>query len=254
MRPGRVEAYLNRRIDEEGAIHLALIDPDRTSPEEARRIAEICRRAGSSAIMVGGSIGVSEAIMDEVVLAVKGVGLPVIVFPSGATTLSRHADAIWFMALLNSSNTYYLVDAQMMGAALVKKYGLEAIPMGYIVVDNQSAVGFIGQARPIPLNKPEIVSLYALTAQYLGMRFVYLEGGSGAKRPIPPEVVSTVKRAVDIRVVVGGGIRGREDAERLVRAGADIVVTGTVIEEDAERALPEIVEGVREGARLRGTG
>ncbi len=252
MKIGKVESYLLRKINEEGAIHLALIDPDKTSPEEAKRIANFCKHAGSAAIMVGGSIGVSEAIMDEVVMAVKNAGLPTIIFPSGATTLTRHADAIWFMSLLNSTNTYYLIDAQMMGAAIVRKYQLEAIPMGYIVVSGDSTVGFVGQVRPIPLSRPEIISLYALTAQYLGMRFVYLEGGSGAKEPIPPEVVSKVRSTVDIKIVVGGGIRSREDARQLTKAGADIVVTGTVIEEDAERALPEIIEGVKEGVRLRG--
>lgn len=249
--PGRVENYLMSRLAEEGALHLALIDPDKASPNEAEAIAEEAAKAGSAAVMVGGSLGVSENLLDQIVLAAKKSGLPTIIFPSNATTLSKYADAVWFMSLLNSSNTYFIVDAQMIGAAIVKKYGLEPIPMGYLVLNLDSAVGFVGQVRPIPPERPEIAALYALTAQYMGMRFVYLEGGSGAKKTVPAELVSKVRENVGITLVVGGGIRTGEDARRLVEAGADILVTGTVLEESAGKMLSNIIDGVREGVKKR---
>lgn len=248
---GKVEEYLRSKVLKEGALHLTLIDPDKLTPGQAKDLAMEAARLGSAAIMVGGSLGVSEALLDSVVLAVKEAGLPTIIFPSSATTLSRYADAVWFMSLLNSSNPYFIVDAQMIGASIVKKYGLEPLPMGYLVFNQDTAVGFIGQVRPIPLDRPEIAALYGLTAQYLGMRFLYLEGGSGAKKPVPAEVVSTVRKNVDLILIVGGGIRRREDAERLVRAGADIIVTGTIAEQEGLEALHDVIQGVREGARSR---
>jgi phosphoglycerol geranylgeranyltransferase len=248
---GRVERYLRSKLEEEGALHLTLIDPDKTSPAQARALAKEAAEAGSAAIMIGGSLGISEALLDDVVLAANEAGLPTIIFPSNATTLSRHASAVWFISLLNSSNPYFIVDAQMMGAAIVRKYALEPLPTGYLVLNQDTAVGFVGQARPIPLDRLEIAALYALAAQYMGMRFLYLEGGSGAKNPVPAKLVSEVRRAVDLVLIVGGGIRSREAAKELVEAGADIIVTGTAVEKGGRRALLEVIEGVKEGAQGR---
>ncbi|MEM4699384.1 MAG: geranylgeranylglyceryl/heptaprenylglyceryl phosphate synthase [Candidatus Nezhaarchaeales archaeon] len=248
---GNVEKYLRSKIKEEGALHITLIDPDKVTPDQANLLARTAAEAGSSAIMVGGSLGVSEGLLDDVVMAIKEAGLPVIIFPSNATTLSKHADAVLFMSLLNSSNPYFIIDAQMIGASIIKKYGLEPLPTGYLVLGQDTTVGFVGQVRPIPMDKPEIAALYALAAQYLGMRFLYLEGGSGAKSPVPTKIVSEVRRGVELVLMVGGGIRTGEEAKAIVEAGADVVVTGTVIEEKGARVLKEVVAGVKKGAQNR---
>ena len=252
MKAGKVERYLLERIESEGAIHITLIDPEKSSPEEAVGIASAAERGGSSAIMVGGSTLVSTEDLDRAIIRVKEeVGLPVILFPNNVSAISRYADAIWFMSLLNSTNTYYLVDAQMLGAPLVKRYGLEAIPMGYIILGEGGVVGFVGHARPISYDHPELAAAYALAAQYLGMRFVYLEAGSGVRSPIPPPVVRAVKRVVDIPVIVGGGIRSGDDAKMLVEAGADVIVTGTLAEEGGvvEEKINNIVRKIRHRGR-----
>jgi len=252
MKAGKVERYLLERIESEGAIHITLIDPEKSSPEEAVGIASAAERGGSSAIMVGGSTLVSTEDLDRAIIRVKEeVGLPVILFPNNVSAISRYADAIWFMSLLNSTNTYYLVDAQMLGAPLVKRYGLEAIPMGYIILGEGGVVGFVGHARPISYDHPELAAAYALAAQYLGMRFVYLEAGSGVRSPIPPSVVRAVKRVVDIPVIVGGGIRSGDDAKMLVEAGADVIVTGTLAEEGGvvEEKINKIVRKIRHRGR-----
>ena len=252
MKAGKVERYLLERIESEGAIHITLIDPEKSSPEEAVGIASAAERGGSSAIMVGGSTLVSTEDLDKTIIRVKEeVELPVILFPNNVSAISRYADAIWFMSLLNSTNTYYLVDAQMLGAPLVKRYGLEAIPMGYIILGEGGVVGFVGHARPISYDHPELAAAYALAAQYLGMRFVYLEAGSGVRSPIPPSVVRAVKGVVDIPVIVGGGIRSGDDAKMLVEAGADVIVTGTLAEEGGvvEEKINSIVRKIRHRGR-----
>jgi len=247
----KVEELLLKEIRDKGAIHLVLIDPEKCDSNFAAEVAKKAERAGSSGIMVGGSIGVSETELDVVIKSIKeNCSLPVILFPGNVSGISRLADAIWFMSLLNSMNPYYIVGAQVLGAPIVRKYGLEAIPMGYIIVGEGGAAGFFGQARTIPLSRPDIAAAYALAAQYMGMRFVYLEHGSGAEKPIPKDFVKTVRKTIDIPLIVGGGIKNGLHAQEIVEGGADIVVTGTVIEKekDVEVVLKDIIDGVRKGA------
>lgn len=250
---GRVENYIRERLEREGALHMALIDPARTDGRGAREVARAAEDAGTAAIMVGGSIGVSEHMVDEVVLAVKdSCSLPVILFPGAPTNLSRYADAVWFISVLNSTNPYFIVLGQAQGAPVVKRYGLEAIPLAYLVLGSGGTVGFISQARLIPFDRPEIAVAFALAAQYMGFRFLYLEGGSGGD-PIPPHVIRAVDNNIEIPIVTGGGIRTPDLAKTAVEAGADIIVTGTIIEEggDLRAKLKPIVQAVREGARHR---
>lgn len=250
---GRVKKYILERIASEGAIHMTLLDPDKVGPSEAARIAKAAYKAGTSAIMVGGSIGVSESMTDEIVKAIKSeLNIPVILFPGSPTALSRYADAVWFISVLNSHNPYFITGAQMQGAFIVKRYGLEVLSLGYIIVGVGGAVSIVSYTRPLPFNKPEIVAAYALAAEYIGFDFIYLEGGSGGE-PVPSGTIRMVRRTIDIPLIVGGGIRNGETAKEIVKAGADIIVTGTIVEEssDVERELRSIINGMRMGFRER---
>ncbi len=244
----KVYNYLLEEIDKKGAIHLSLIDPERVSLDDIPKIAKSIENGGSSGIMVGGSIGVLQCYLDEIVKEVKSsTSLPVILFPGDLSGISRYADAIFFMSLLNSRNPYYIIGAQTLGAPIVKKLGLEAIPLGYIVVEPGGAVGYVGDARLVPRKKPEIALSYALAAQYLGMKFVYLEAGSGAEKPVPREMVKIVSENIDIPVIVGGGIKLPEQARDIVKAGAKIIVTGTILEsseniEDTVKKFVKVLE------------
>jgi phosphoglycerol geranylgeranyltransferase len=244
---GFVEKYLLERIKAEGSIHITLVDPEKVTPPQASRIVENSRASGTAAIMVGGSTFVSQAHLDDVVKAIKhSVQIPTILFPNNVTGISSHADAIWFMSLLNSVDPYFLIGAQILGAPLIKKFGLEPISMGYVIVGEGGTAGIVGKAIPVPYNKPELAAAHALAGQYLGMHFLYLEGGSGAKDPVPPEMIRAVKHYIDIPLIVGGGIRSREQALAAASAGADIIVTGNVVESgDAKGKLSEIVEGIK---------
>ncbi len=244
---GRIEKYLLEKIKAEGSIHITLIDPEKVTVRQAVKISENAKVSGTAAIMIGGSTFVSQAHLDDVIEAIRdAVKLPTILFPNNITGISRHADAMWFMSLLNSVDPYFLVGAQILGAPLVKKYGLEPISLGYIIVGDGGTAGIVGKAIPIPYNKPELAAAHALAAQYLGMHFIYLEGGSGAKNPVPPEMIRTVKSLVDATLIVGGGIKTKEQALTAALAGADIIVTGNVVEAaGSEQRVAEIISGIK---------
>jgi phosphoglycerol geranylgeranyltransferase len=244
---GRVEKYLLEKIKAEGAIHITLIDPEKVTAQQAAQISEGSNASGTAAVMIGGSTFVSQIHLDNVLQSIrKAVQIPTILFPNNITGLSKHADALWFMSLLNSVDPYFLVGAQILGAPLVKKFGLEPIPMGYVIVGDGGTAGIVGKAIAVPYNKPELAAAHALAGQYLGMRFIYLEGGSGAANPVPPEMIRTVKSYANVTLIVGGGIRSREQALTAASAGADIIVTGNLIEAaGSDRKVADIVAGIR---------
>jgi phosphoglycerol geranylgeranyltransferase len=229
-RPRFVEEYLERHL-RHGPLHLTLIDPDRQEPQAAAEMAKAAADAGSHAVMVGGSTPERARVVDQACkLIKKASGLPVILFPGGASQVSTHADAVWFMSLLNSRSRDFLVGEQVKGAPTVKRLDLEAIPMGYLVVEPGGTVGRVGQAELIRRDDHDTAIAYALAAQYFGMRYVYLEAGSGASQPVPPAMVRAVKGAIDVPLIVGGGLRTAEMAQEAIEAGADIIVTGTLVE------------------------
>ncbi len=244
---GPVEKYLLEKIDSEGSIHITLIDPEKLTPPQASAIVRKSRASGTTAIMIGGSTFASVTHLDNVIKIVRRTAdIPIILFPNNVTGISRYADAIWFMSLLNSVDPYFLMGAQILGAPLVKKFHLEPIPLGYIIVGEGGTAGVVGKAVPVPYDKPELAAAHALAGQYLGMRFIYLEAGSGAKEAVPVDVIRTVKQCVEVPLIVGGGIRTRHQALAAASAGADIIVTGNVVENTGvRRKVSEIIEGLR---------
>ena len=244
---GRVEKYLLEKIEKEGTIHITLIDPEKVTPSSASRIAKDAESCDTAAIMVGGSTSISASHLDTVTKALKeSVKIPLILFPNNITGISRYADAIWFMSLLNSSDPYFLMGAQVLGAPIIKKFGLESIPLGYIIVGEGGAVSVVGKAVPIPYSKPELAAAHALAAEYFGMRFVYLEAGSGVENPVPVDMIRMVKTLTDLPLIVGGGIRTGEQMKEIVKAGASIVVTGNVLEENKGKSkITELVDNMK---------
>jgi len=243
---GKVHSYIKSKLGSGEVLHFSLIDPDKVaSTDELLKIAENLVNSGTDAFLVGGSLGVSESYVDHIVKTLKTLKVPVILFPGNVSGISRFADAILFMSLLNSDDPYFIIGAQVSAAPIIAKYGLEVLPTAYIIVGYGGAAGFIGRARPIPYEKPEIGAAYVLAAKYLGMQYVYLEAGSGAPKPIPTTFIQQAAKVKgDLTLIIGGGIRSADEAKRIVRAGADIVVTGTVIEQNIGRAL-KIIETIK---------
>jgi phosphoglycerol geranylgeranyltransferase len=228
-------------------LHFALLDPDKQKPSVAGQIAQTVSDAGSSAIMVGGSTLLSQKQVDETVQAIKkNSDLPVILFPSGAKFLSKYADAVFFMSLLNSNNLDYVIREHVKGAPFVKYSGLEPISMGYVIVEPGMTAGRVGEAELIKRDDPQTAVGYALAAEYLGMKFFYIEAGSGAPTPVPNKMIQAVKKNTSISVIVGGGIRDSKTAKEKARAGADIIITGTAIEKDKhfKTTLTDIVNAI----------
>jgi phosphoglycerol geranylgeranyltransferase len=246
-----VEDKLLRQLSTEGLLCFALIDSEGINPTEAAKISKFCQQAGCAAILVGGSTAVDQFELDEVVKSIKAVvTLPVILFPGNVTGVAPSADAIFFSSLLNSDNPYFITEAQALGAIAIRKYELEAIPMGYIIVGEGGATGFVGRARGIPPTKPALAAMYALAAQYMGMRWLYLEAGSGVTSHVSPSLVAAVRASYNGKLIVGGGVRDADSALEIVQAGADAIVIGTLLEQEGfESTLTEIVSSLRSKQR-----
>lgn len=246
MAAGKVEQYLMDEIKKRGTICLPLIDSENST--NAASIALSLEKIGASGILIGGSSAIDQLELANVIAEIKSkVKIPVILFPGNVTGVSPKADAILFSSLLNSDNPYFITEAQALGALAVKKYGIEPLPTAYVIIGEGTAAWFVGRARGIPFHKPNLAVMYSLAAQYMGMRFVYLEAGSGASRNVPPEMVAAVRKYYEGTLIVGGGIRSAETAGQIAKAGADIIVIGTMIEEDGtwQEKLTSIVKAIR---------
>jgi len=241
-----VKEYLKDRM-KGGPIHLSLLDPATQSHEEAGRIAKGCKDAGTDAIMIGGSTGVTS---DNLMLTAKAIkdssGLPTIHFPGDPRALSTEVDSIFFMSLVNSSDPFWIMRAQAASSGFIKRMGVETISLGYIIIEPGMKVGEVGKAIPIKQDNPEEATGYAMACEMLGMDFVYLEAGSGADRPVPASMISMVSKNIEIPLIVGGGIRTPEAARAARLAGANAIVTGTFLERcsDFER-LKSVIDACK---------
>ena len=254
---GKVWNYITEKLESEGACHFSLLDPDplSTTLENVVEIATLAEKAGSDALMIGGST-IFGVIDDAVSKIGEAVEIPTILFPGNITGVSEHADAMFFMALLNSTNPYYIIGAQALAAPKVKLIGIEAIPMAYLMVSPGKTAAWVGDAKPFPRDKPKLPAMYGMAAELLGMKLVYLEAGSGAEGGgVPPEMISAVSQFIDIPVITGGGFNDAKSVVTAVEAGASIVVQGTYLEKhvqsDGGKELAKIVKALKEAGAKR---
>ncbi len=254
---GKVWKYITEKLESEGACHFSLLDPDplATTIENLLEIATLAEKAGSDAIMIGGS-----TIFGLIDNAVEKIGevvdIPTILFPGNISGVSEHADAMFFMSLLNSTNPYYIIGAQALAAPKVKFSGIEAIPMAYLLVSPGKSAAWVGDAKPFPRDKPKLPAMYAMAAELLGMKLVYLEAGSGAEGGgVPPEMIGAVSQFIDIPVITGGGFNDEKSVVTAIEAGASIVVQGTYLEKhvqkDGGEGLAKIVKGLKKAGAKR---
>lgn len=222
-----------------GAGYLVLIDPDKQEVDRAVETAESCEEAGVDALLVGGSLLFTQNL-DLLVSRIKEkCNLPVILFPGSTKQVSRYADAILFLSLISGRNANTLIGEQVMAAPIIKSIDIEPISTGYMFIESGCVTSalFISDTRPIPREKADIAAAHALAAEYIGMKCVYLEAGSGAVYSVPESIIRSVKGYCNIPIIVGGGIRTPADAANKVKAGADFIVTGSVIEDNGSKDL-----------------
>ena len=229
-----VITHLISTVEKNGAAYVVLIDPDRNDENSIQDRVLKANESGVDALFVGGSLIMDTKCVERVKLIKSCSHIPVIFFPGGVGQLNPYYDAMLFMSVISGRNPHYLIGEQVIAAPLVKDMGIETIPTGYILVDGGagSTVEFMSGTRPIPMDRVDVTVAHALAGQYLGMKLIYLEAGSGAKQPISTALIEAVKNVIDVPLIVGGGINTPEVAARSVRSGASIIVTGTIIEND----------------------
>ncbi len=236
---GAVETKFGVQLDSRKALFFVLLDPDSAPPERIVAGGLQAAQQGADALLLGGSFMGNPNFSTIAEQLKKQTSIPVVLFPGGSAQVGPGPDAILFTTLLSGRNPQYLIDEQVKGAVLVKRLGLEAIPTAYLLVESgqTTAVEYISNTRPLPADKPAIAAAHALAAEMLGLRWVYLEAGSGAQRPVPVEMVQAVRSTCGLRIIVGGGIRDPEQARVRVAAGADAIVTGNFFESGKNDAL-----------------
>jgi len=227
---------------------------DYSSLDRAAATAKDASDAGADIILVGGSMGVQGNILDEVTRRIKEkTNVPVVLFPGNTGTLTKAADAVYFMQLLNSRNPYWISQAQALAAPVVKQLGIEALPVGYIVVEPGGTVGWVGDANKIPRGKPQIAASLALAGEYVGSRFIVTDVGSASELgPVPLDMVRAVRNAISVPYIVAGGIKTPKQAGEIVKAGADAIHIGTAAQDskDVGKTIKEFVKVVKaEGRR-----
>ena len=247
MAGNKVESFLKSELKKKNTLLFVLIDSEVSNLEASSKLAKDVEKIGASAILVGGSSATDQIEMSQVVKGIKkGLKIPIILFPGNVTGVVPDADAILFSSLMNSENPYFITQAQALGAPSVLKFGLEPLPTAYLVIGDGTSAWFVGSARGIPFEKPKIAAAYSLAAQFLGMRFVYLEAGSGETTHVTPELVITVWHAFNGFLIVGVGIKDVKTAESLAKAGADALVIGTFLEKGGSiKKLEEITKAIQ---------
>lgn len=219
--------------------YFCLIDPDKVTISKAIEMGIICQDNGADALLIGGSLMLHDSFDDTIKNLKESVQIPVIIFPGIFNFVSEYADAILLLSMISSRNPQLLIGEQVRSAPLIKLYDLESIGTGYMLIESGSltSVQYMGNCIPIPRTKKDIAIAHALAAQYLGMKMIYLETGSGAAQTVPEEMITAVKNNCELPIIVGGGIRTAEKAKSLVQAGADFIVTGTILEQHFDAKL-----------------
>jgi phosphoglycerol geranylgeranyltransferase len=226
-------------LSKDRASYLCLIDPDKISCQEAVETARICQENNADGILVGSSIMLTNNFESNLKAIKDAVEIPVIIFPGIFNFVSKYADAILLLSVVSSRNPQMLIGEQVRAAPQIKEYGLEAIGTAYMLIESgvSTSVNYMSGSFPIPRNKADIAVAHALASQYLGMKIIYLDAGSGALQPVKNEMLQQIRLNIEIPIILGGGIRTPEVAHEKALAGADFIVTGNILEEKLDSHL-----------------
>lgn len=211
-----------------------LIDPDKMNVGNLEKTIKLSIDAHVDYFFIGGSLIVND-MMDRVLSTIRmACSIPTVLFPGNAFQINNQADAILFLSLISGRNPELLIGNHVLAAPMLKQSDLEVISTGYMLIDGgvATSVSYMSNTQPIPSTKPEIAQCTAMAGELLGLKCIYMDAGSGAKLPISTKIIKKVSSNIDIPLIIGGGIRGPEQARKAVEAGADLIVVGNAIEKD----------------------
>ncbi|MDR0518348.1 MAG: geranylgeranylglyceryl/heptaprenylglyceryl phosphate synthase [Fibromonadaceae bacterium] len=230
-----LEETLSAKIKEH-ALFAVLLDPDSSESDAFCETGRIAFEAGADLILVGGSLIGNANLPKKVAELKSAINIPVVLFPGGASQVVPGFDAMLFTSLVSGRNPQYLIEEQLRGALIVKALGMETLPTAYILINSgpATAVEYISNTKAIPANKPKLTMAHAIASELMGMRWAYLEAGSGAENPVPLEHIILTRKATKLNIIAGGGIISPEDAAARAKAGANVIVTGTVWEKNTD--------------------
>jgi phosphoglycerol geranylgeranyltransferase len=237
----QIADLLLRRKTEKRKSFAVLLDPDKVNLSTFPKFLEYAAGHGVDFFFVGGSLITNYAI-DKLISAIhEFTDIPAILFPGSSLHIDPSADAILLLSLISGRNPELLIGQHVIAAPLLKRSGIEVLPTGYMLIESGrlTTVSYISNTTPLPRDKPGIVACTALAGEYLGLKNIFLDAGSGAQFPVPGEIIAAVREAVDTPIIVGGGISSYEMADIALSAGADVIVVGNGIEQNPE-LLPEI--------------
>ncbi len=211
-----------------------LLDPDKLDEAGCRKMVKLGMAHNISYFFVGGSLLMDDSLANTIRIIKAETTIPVVIFPGSNNQVSKEADAILLLSLISGRNADALIGQHVVAAPILKQSGLEILATGYMLVDcgRQTTVSYISNTTPIPYDKPAIAACTAMAGEMLGLKLIYLDGGSGAQNPVAPEMIRMVCKSVETPVIVGGGINSREKAYNALKAGADVIVVGNGIEKN----------------------
>jgi putative glycerol-1-phosphate prenyltransferase len=226
--------YLLDTINSKGASYLILLDPDKIDENHLKDFVRHCEKSGVDAFLIGGSLMMNGNFETFIRKVIESTRLPAIIFPGDINQISGSADAILFLSVVSGRNPEHLIGKHVIAAPLIKKANIEPISTGYILIESgiTTTAVYMSGSLPLPRNKPEIAAATSLAAEYLGMKLIYLEAGSGAENSVPDEMIKAVSSVCKVPVIVGGGIKSPNAARKKVECGAKIIVTGNFFEDE----------------------
>ncbi len=224
-----------------------LIDPDKQDANDLLKIIEKCNSTKVDMFFVGGSLLTNDYLKNCITTIKNNSKIPVVLFPGNAMQVDEQADAILFLSLISGRNAEMLIGKQVITAPILKKSSLEVIPTGYMLIDSgkQTTVSYMSNTTPIPHDKEQVAKCTALAGEMLGLKMIFMDGGSGALNPISTKMIRSVSKIIDVPLVIGGGINSGKKAIENCKAGADIIVVGNAIEKN-ERLINEIATSIQE--------
>ncbi|MCS6966968.1 MAG: geranylgeranylglyceryl/heptaprenylglyceryl phosphate synthase [Cytophagales bacterium] len=232
---------IEQKINKGEKLLAVLVDPDKVTLDIEAPAWQLVTRHAPDLFLVGGSLLVRGNVHETVLWLKKHFSLPVWLFPGNYLHLTPAADALLLLSLLSGRNPEFLIGQHVVAAPIIRQMQLPAIPTAYLLIEGHASttVAYISNTQPIPGNKIDIAVATAMAAELLGFQMLYLEAGSGANLPVPTEMISAVRQAVQLPLIVGGGIRSAEILREIYQAGASIAVIGTAWEEN-----PSIIEAM----------